>query len=107
VPFPHALIPGRGKSIDTNGESISASRSAALGSAFTTVAVYLAGFVQSYALVAPPISYWSAPIAALILFANWSALVGLRARRNLTLFQPAPPSVIVGGSLRIPMGNRS
>ncbi|MDT5027457.1 MAG: hypothetical protein QOE61_3883 [Micromonosporaceae bacterium] len=59
---------------------------AALGTAVTTVAVYLAGFVQSYALVAPPISYWSAPISALILFAGWSALAGLRARRNLTLF---------------------
>jgi hypothetical protein len=59
---------------------------ASLGTAITTVAVYLAGFVQSYALVTPPISYWSAPIAALILFAGWSALAGLRARRNLTLF---------------------
>ena len=59
---------------------------AALGATVATLAVYLAGFVQSYALVAPPISYWSAPIAALILFAGWSALAGLRARRNLTLF---------------------
>jgi hypothetical protein len=59
---------------------------AAVGSALATVAVYLAGYAQAQAIVAPPISYWSAPIAGLILFAGWSALAWLRAKRNLTLF---------------------
>jgi hypothetical protein len=47
---------------------------AALGAVLTTAVVYLAAFVQSSAIVAPPISYWSAPIAALILFLTWTAL---------------------------------
>lgn len=59
---------------------------AALGATITTTAIYLAGFVQSYALVAPPISYWSAPVAALLLFLGWSALAALRTHRDQVLF---------------------
>jgi hypothetical protein len=59
---------------------------AAVGAALTTAAIYVAGYLQSVAVVAPPISYWSAPVAGLILFAGWAALAGLRACRNLTLF---------------------
>lgn len=47
---------------------------AALGAILTTALVYLAAFVQSAAIVAPPISYWSAPVAALLLFTGWSAI---------------------------------
>jgi hypothetical protein len=41
--------------------------------------------VQANAIAAPPISYWSAPVAALILVACWSPLAALNSRR-LTLF---------------------
>jgi hypothetical protein len=59
---------------------------AALGAVLTTAVVYLAAFVQANAIAAPPISYWSAPVAALILFACWSPLAALNSRRALTLF---------------------
>ena len=59
---------------------------AALGAVVTTTAVYLAGFVQSQVLVAPPISYWSAPVAGLLLFAGWSLVSALRTYRDFTLF---------------------
>jgi hypothetical protein len=47
---------------------------AALGAALATAAVYAAGYVQSSLLVAPPIAYWSAPVAAVILFACWATI---------------------------------
>jgi hypothetical protein len=59
---------------------------AAVGTVATTTALYLAGYIQSVALVAPPISYWSAPAAALILFACWLPLAYLRTQRSLTPF---------------------
>jgi hypothetical protein len=47
---------------------------AALGAALVTTAVYAAGYAQSYLLVAPPIAYRSAPVAAGILFACWATI---------------------------------
>jgi hypothetical protein len=56
------------------------------GTVLTTAALYVAVFVQSATVVAPPISYWSAPAAALILLAGWSALSALRTHRQLIHF---------------------
>jgi hypothetical protein len=47
---------------------------AAAGAVVITLFVYVGVFVQSYVLVAPPISYWSAPIAAAVLFAAWAGV---------------------------------
>jgi len=47
---------------------------AAIGAATVTAAVYLGAYVQSYVLAAPPIAYWSAPLAALVLGLAWAAL---------------------------------
>lgn len=58
---------------------------ATLGSVLAAAAIYLGTYVQSYALVAPPVSYWSAPIAALLLFVGWSAARYLRAQRGVEL----------------------
>jgi hypothetical protein len=47
----------------------------ALAGAITVpAAVYLGAYVQSYLLVAPPVAYWSAPLAALVLGLAWTAL---------------------------------
>jgi len=59
---------------------------AAIGAVLVTGAVYLGGYVQSYALVAPPIGYWSAPVAATILFACWAFVGALRTRLHIELF---------------------
>jgi hypothetical protein len=55
---------------------------AVAGGLLVALAVYVAVFVQSYVLVAPPISYWSAPVAAAVLMAVWAAV-----RRGF----PTPP----------------
>jgi hypothetical protein len=69
VPF---LILGLGLAIDLVGMlKLPWIAEAALGSVLVGAAVYLGAFVQSYVLVAPPISYWSAPVATVILFAAW------------------------------------
>jgi hypothetical protein len=47
---------------------------AVAGALVVPAAVYLAGYVQSSVLVAPPIAYWSAPPAALVLGLLWAAL---------------------------------
>jgi hypothetical protein len=59
---------------------------AAAGAALVTAAVYVAAFVQSYVAVAPPVSNWSAPAAAAVLFASWACVAYARARRGTTLF---------------------
>jgi hypothetical protein len=46
---------------------------AGLGAVAVTGATYLAIFVQSSALVAPPVSYRSAVAAAALLFVGWAA----------------------------------
>jgi hypothetical protein len=53
---------------------------AALGAVAVTTATYLAIFVQSSLLVAPPVSYWSAFVAAGLLFLGWAALGYVRQR---------------------------
>ena len=59
---------------------------AATGAVLVTGAIYLGGYVQSYALVAPPIGYWSAPAAAAILFVCWAFVSAIRTRRHTELF---------------------
>jgi hypothetical protein len=54
---------------------------AAAGAALVTAAVYLTGYAQSVMLVAPPISYWSAPAAAGVLLLAWGTFAYLRERR--------------------------
>jgi hypothetical protein len=56
------------------------------GAALVTATMYIAGYAQSYALVAPPISYWSAPASALILGVGWAAVGYLRTRRQYVFF---------------------
>jgi hypothetical protein len=51
---------------------------AALGAVTVTTATYLAIFVQSSLLVAPPVSYWSALPAAGLLFLGWVGLSHVR-----------------------------
>ncbi len=59
---------------------------AVAGAALATAAVYLAAALQAAVLVAPPISYWSAPAAAAILALGWGALAALRQRRGVVPF---------------------
>jgi hypothetical protein len=59
---------------------------AAVGAVVVTPAVYLGLFVQSYVLVAPPVSYWSSFAAAAILFLAWAGVNALRTRRSTELF---------------------
>jgi hypothetical protein len=69
VPF---LILGLGLAVDVAVQlRLPWIAEAAVGSVLAGTAVYLGAFVQSYVLVAPPISYWSAPVATAILFAAW------------------------------------
>jgi hypothetical protein len=72
VPF---LILGVGLAIDLAGMlKLPVIAEAAVGSILAGTAAYLGAFVQSYVLVAPPISYWSAPVATVILFTAWCAV---------------------------------
>ncbi len=50
---------------------------AALGAVTVSTATYLAIFVQSSLLVAPPVSYWSAFAAAGVLFLGWAGVLYL------------------------------
>ncbi len=61
---------------------------AALGAIAVTTATYLAIFVQSSLLVAPPVSYWSAFAAAGLLFLGWAALSHIRARIAADALRP-------------------
>jgi hypothetical protein len=57
----------------------------AVGAVVVTAAAYLGLFVQSYLLVAPPVSYWSSLAAAAILLLAWSGLNLYRRRRGAEL----------------------
>jgi hypothetical protein len=59
---------------------------ALLGALLVTTAVYLAAYAESAALAAPPISYWSAPVSAVIAAALWAFFAYQRRERNLILF---------------------
>ncbi len=52
---------------------------AGLGAVAVTSATYLAIFAQSWALVAPPVSYWSAFAAAGLLFVGWASVRHIEA----------------------------
>jgi hypothetical protein len=58
---------------------------AAAGAALVTALVYAGLFLQSEVLVAPPVSYWSAPVAAVVLFVLWAGV-----RRGASLLEGAP-----------------
>jgi hypothetical protein len=60
---------------------------AVAGAIVVPAAVYLGGYLQSSVLAAPPIAYWSMPLAALALGLLWA---GLRARGDI--FQDSGPS---------------
>jgi hypothetical protein len=59
---------------------------ATLGAALAVACVYLAAFAQSVVTVAPPIAYWSAPVAGVTLFVAWSTFAYLRTRWDATPF---------------------
>src|SRR5262249_10561405 len=59
---------------------------ALFGAIAVTAVVYLAAFGESVALAAPPISYWSAPVSALIVAVLWGAFAYQRHERQLILF---------------------
>lgn len=59
---------------------------ASLGALVATAAIYVGAWAQSVLVAAPPISYWSAPVAAVALLAGWAVVAGLRARRQVTIF---------------------
>ena len=59
---------------------------AVLGAIGVTAVVYVGAYLQSVVVAAPPISYWSAPVSALIIAVLWGAFARARQSRNLVLF---------------------
>lgn len=57
---------------------------AAGGATLVAAAVYLGGYLQSHLLVAPPIDYWSAPVAAAALLVGWATARSFIARGRST-----------------------
>jgi hypothetical protein len=89
--FPHSTVPfallAVGLAVDlVMLAGLAWPAEALVGAAVVTAVAYVALFVQSYIVAAPPISYWSAPVAALLLAAGWGVLAALRARREIVLF---------------------
>jgi hypothetical protein len=54
----------------------------AVGAVVVTTMVYLGVWAQAALLAAPPISYWSAPVSAVLLLAGWLLISGLHAKHH-------------------------